>query len=48
MPVQEPVYRFRGNAALPFLEKNLFRYKAGTYAGGQEAIRLHVARNPGE
>ena len=45
---EEPAYRFRENEALAFLEKNLFRYKAGTYAGGQEVIRLHVARNPGE
>ena len=45
---EEPAYRFRENDALAFLEKNLFRYKAGTYAGGQEAIRLHAARNPGE
>lgn len=45
---EKPVYRFRENAALGFLERNLFRYKADIFAGEQEAIRLHAARTPGE
>ena len=42
------VYRFRDNAALAFLEKNLFRYGARTFEGEQDAIRIHAARNPRE
>lgn len=42
------VYRFRDNAALAFLEKNLFRYGAKTFEGEQDAIGIHAARNPRE
>jgi len=45
---EEPVYRFRGNEALAFLEKNLFRYGAGTFDKETDALSIHAARNPRE
>lgn len=41
-------YRFRDNPALAFLERNLFRYRKETYEGEQDAVKIHVAREPGE
>ena len=41
-----PVYRFRNNKALAFLEKNLFRYENETFEEKQNSVRIHVARNP--
>ena len=53
--VEEPMelfdkipYRFRDNPALAFLERNLFRYRKETYEGEQDAVKIHVAREPGE
>lgn len=53
--ILDPVYlygtvpwRFRENDALAFLEKNLFRYSRETYEKEQQALFLHVARNPRE
>ena len=43
-----PVYRFRGNPSMAFLEHNLFRYAARTFEEEQDAVRIHVARNPKE
>ena len=44
----EPVYRFRDNASMAFLEKNLFRYTKEVYVKEQDEISIHVARNPKE
>ena len=53
--VDEPVYlydktpyRFRENPAMAFLENQLFRYKNRHYTEAQEAIAVHVTRNPKE
>lgn len=43
---EEIPYRFRECMALAMLEKNLFRYPNHSYAKEQEAISIHVARNP--
>lgn len=43
-----PVYRFRENDALAFLERNLFRYGANAYGKEQDVITIHAARNPKE
>ncbi|MDD2979483.1 MAG: helicase-exonuclease AddAB subunit AddB [Hespellia sp.] len=45
---QKPVYRFRSNEAMQFLEANLFRYSDRRYEKGQDAIEIHLARNPRE
>ncbi len=41
-----PVWRFRGNEPLAFLERNIFRYGKGAYEKKQDAVRIHVAANP--
>ena len=43
-----PVYRFRENKPMAFLEHNLFRYTKNVFEGEQNAIEIHVARNPKE
>ncbi|EEG72867.1 helicase-exonuclease AddAB subunit AddB [[Clostridium] hylemonae] len=43
-----PLPRFRGNDALAFLERSLFRYGQSVYGGEQEAVSVHAARNPEE
>lgn len=43
-----PVYRFKENPAMAFLEHNLFRYSREEYCGEQDSIAIHVARNPKE
>lgn len=43
-----PLPRFRENDALAFLERNLFRYGRNSYDKEQEAVSVHVARNPRE
>lgn len=43
-----PVYRFRENAAMAFLEQHLFRYSKAVYEQEQDSIRLLCARNPRE
>ncbi len=45
---ERPVYRFRENPPLEFLERNLFRYQTGTFDEEQDAIQIHRARNPWE
>lgn len=44
----DPPYRFRENAALAFLERNLFRYGAGVFEEEQDSISIRAARNPRE
>lgn len=44
----KPVYRFRENPALGFLESALFRYSKEQYEGKQEAVSIHAARSPKE
>lgn len=43
---QEPVYRFREQPALAFLEKELFRFHRRKYADKQNNIRIYVSQNP--
>lgn len=43
---QNPVYRFRENPPMRFLEKNLFRYTAETFPEKQENISLHCTKMP--
>lgn len=43
---EKPVWRFRENPALGFLESQLFRYQGRQYKESQNAISLHAARNP--
>lgn len=43
-----PVYRFRENEELAFLEKNLFRYGKKTFGKVPESVEVHVARSPRE
>lgn len=45
---EKPVYRFRDNEPLAFLESELFRYGNKTYGGRQSAVRIYCARNPKE
>lgn len=45
---ERPIYRFRENEPLAFLEQNLFRYQTGTFCKEQDVIRIHAARNPWE
>ncbi len=42
----KPVYRFRHNKVLAFLESNLFRYSGEEFNEKQDAITVHSARNP--
>lgn len=41
-------YRFRGNLSMAFLEKNLFRYGREVFDKPQDAVCIHVAKNPKE
>lgn len=43
-----PVYRFRGNKELDFLESHLFRYSKEQYASEPEAVQIWCAKNPQE
>lgn len=45
---QKPVYRFRENEPLSFLESHLFRYSGECYAKEQEVIQVWRAKNPQE
>ncbi len=45
---QKPVYRFRENSALAFLEENVFRYTGRQYRQETESIEIYRARNPKE
>lgn len=42
----KPVFRFRENEVLGFLESELFRYSRNQYIKQQEALTVHAARNP--
>ncbi|MCB6201846.1 PD-(D/E)XK nuclease family protein [Extibacter muris] len=43
-----PLPRFRGNDAMAYLERSLFRYGRHSYSSAQSAVSVHVARNPRE
>ena len=43
---ERPAYRFRENKPLEFLERNLFRYRTGTFDQEQDAVSIHAAKNP--
>jgi len=43
-----PVCRFKENTSMAFLEQHLFRYTKKTFENEQEAVSVHVARNPKE
>lgn len=45
---QKPVYRFRKNEALGFLESHLFRYSRERFTKEQDSIKIYSARNPKE
>ena len=45
---EEPVYRFRSNKALAFLESHLFRYSSQSFDEEQNAIQIWSAKNPRE
>lgn len=45
---QKPVYRFRENEALGFLESHLFRYSRERYVKEQDSIQVYSAKNPKE
>ncbi len=45
---ERPAYRFRENKPLEFLERNLFRYRTGTFDQEQDAVSIHAAKNPWE
>ena len=45
---ERPVYRFRENDALDFLESHLFRYSKEHYEKEQDALQIWCARNPQE
>ncbi len=45
---ERPIYRFRGNEALAFLESHLFRYSKERFGDCQDAIQIWCARNPRE
>lgn len=43
---QKPVYRFRENEALGFLESHLFRYTKEQYETDQDCVQVLCAKNP--
>jgi len=43
---ERPIYRFRHNQPLAFLESELFRYSRKQYREEQEVLSLHCARDP--
>lgn len=45
---ERPVYRFRGNEPMEFLERNLFRYGTEIFEDEQDAVCIHAAHNPWE
>jgi len=45
---ERPIYRFRHNEALDFLESHIFRYAKERYEREQDAIQVCCARNPKE
>lgn len=45
---KKPVYRFRENPSLAFLEENIFRYTGRTYNDSPEGLSVYHAKNPKE
>ncbi len=45
---QEPIYRFRDNEALGFLESHIFRYTKEHFEKEQDSIQIWCAKNPKE
>lgn len=45
---KKPVYRFKNNPAMGFLESELFRYSRKSFEEEQDCIQIHVAQNPQE
>lgn len=45
---QKPVYRFRDNEALAFLESHLFRYTKEQYEEEQDSVQIWCAKSPKE
>ncbi|MBQ8804626.1 MAG: helicase-exonuclease AddAB subunit AddB [Tyzzerella sp.] len=45
---QKPVYRFKENEALGFLESHLFRYSKERYEKEQDSVQIWCAKNPQE
>ena len=45
---QKPVYRFRGNPSLAFVEENAFRYSGKTYQECPKGLAVYHAKNPKE
>ncbi|KMZ52481.1 PD-(D/E)XK nuclease family protein [Dorea sp. D27] len=45
---ERPLPRFRGNDAMAYLERSLFRFGRHSYSAEQSAVSIHVARNPKE
>ena len=45
---ERPVYRFRENEALDFLESHLFRYSKEHYGKEQDSLQIWCAKNPQE
>lgn len=44
----KPVYRFRENESLAFLEQHLFRYTKEQFVKEQDSVTIHCVRNPKE
>ncbi len=44
----QPVYRFRENEVLGFLESNLFRYTKKQYTKKQDKLQIYYAKQPAE
>ena len=45
---ERPVYRFKENEALDFLESHIFRYSNERYEKEQDSVQIWCARNPQE
>lgn len=45
---EKPVYRFRDNQSLGFLESHLFRYSKEKFLEEQDGVQIYSARNPKE
>ena len=45
---QEPVYRFRDNEAMGFLESHMFRYTKERYEKEQDSVQVWCAKSPRE
>lgn len=45
---EKPVYRFKDNESLDFLQEHLFRYSKEKYEKTQDSLQVYIARNPKE